>query len=408
MEQLESIYSCDYISPSHATEKIRYAIREVTVLAKKLESEGRRILYLNIGDPNVYDFDLVEEAKEAAIWALTHGKNGYAASEGVPEAVDAICHDAQQRLHIDPIVGCYTGHGASECIDIAITALVNPGDNILLPSPTYPLYTNVLRRLGAEVRYYRLDSSHQWQPDCDQIMRMIDARTRGIVVINPNNPTGAVYQRDVLERLIDIAKRRNLLIFCDEIYERLILDDGYEHVSMASLDPQACVMTFGGLSKSYLGPGIRIGWGILSGPAERLAAYYEAIGHLVRARLCANHPFQWAVKPCLEGGQKHLFSMKEKLRRRRDLVLKKIADIEGLSCEVPHGSFYAFVRVEGAEDDAGWCRKLLAEKGVVVVPGSGFGYREIGAGYFRIVFLPEESVLNEAFDKIGEFMRENR
>lgn len=408
MEFSNMMYSMDYITPSHATEKIRYAIREVTVLARKLESEGRRVLYLNIGDPNVYDFDLVEEAKEAAIWAIRNHKNGYAASEGVAEAIEAIVRDAGERLHIRNILGCYTGHGASECIDIALTALVNPGDNVLLPSPTYPLYTNVLKRLGAEIRYYRLDSGHGWEPDLEQMKSLIDGRTRGVVVINPNNPTGAIYPESVLRGIIGIAKAHNLLVFSDEIYERLVLSPEKHHVSMAALDDEACMVTFDGMSKAFLGPGIRIGWGIVTGPGARLAAYREAIGHLVRARLCANHPFQWAVRPCLEGGQPHLPAMLDKLRRRRDLVLQKIASIPGLSCIVPEGSFYAFVRVEGAEDDAGWCRALLASKGVVVVPGSGFGYRELGAGYFRIVFLPTEDTLAEAFDKIAEFVEETR
>ena len=405
MEQ-SSFYSPDYITPSLATANIRYAIREVTVRARQLEREGRDILYLNIGDPNVYDFDLVEEAKKAAIWALEHGKSGYASSEGLPEALEAIERDAHHRQHIRNIVGTFTGNGASECIDLALTALVNPGDNVLLPSPTYPLYVSILMRLGVEARYYRLDETRDWQPDFEQMESLIDAKTRAIVVINPNNPTGAIYSEACLRTIIDIAKRHNLLILNDEIYERLIIDDEYKHISLASLDDDVCVITFNGLSKAYLGPGIRMGWGVISGPDARLKDYLDTIYRMARARLCASHTFQWAIRPCLEGGQHHLPGMLEKLRRRRDVFMKKVEETPGLSCVCTRGTYYAFVRVDGVKDDAKWCRDLLESKGVVVVPGSGFEYRDPNAGYFRIVFLPKEQILSDAFERIAEFMRE--
>ena len=405
MEQMNYPQNC--ITPSVSTHNIRYAIREVTVLAKKLEREGRDILYLNIGDPNVYDFDLVNEAKQAAIWAIEHDKNGYAPSEGLPEALQAIERDASNRQNIRNIVGTYTGNGASECIDLALTALANPGDNILLPTPTYPLYATILTRLNVEARYYRLDEKNGWQPDVEHMESLIDGRTRGVVVINPNNPTGAVYSENCLRNIINVAKRHNLLIFNDEIYERLIIDDTTKHISLASLDEEACVITFNGLSKAYLGPGIRMGWGVISGPQEKLADYFDTICRMLRARLCSSHIFQWAIKPCLEGGQKPLPEVAEKLRRRRDICMQKIASIPGLSCVSPRGSFYAFVRVDGVKDDREWCRKLLESKGVVVVPGSGFEYHDDNAGYFRIVFLPDEKILSESFDRIAEFMKEN-
>ena len=402
---MASLYPHDKITPSRATENIQYSIREVTVLARKLQAEGKSVLYLNIGDPDVFDFDLVPEAKDAAIWAITHDKNGYAPSEGLPDALRAIERDASERQHIRSIVGSYTGNGASECIDLALTALVNPGDNVLLPTPTYPLYETILIRLGVEIRYYLLDEHNDWQPDCDHISSLIDEKTRAIVVINPNNPTGAVYPEPCLRRIVDIAKEHNLLILNDEIYERLMLDPGSEHVSLASLDDDACVVTFNGLSKAYLGPGIRMGWGVLSGPKAKLEDYFDTICRMLRARLCASHIFQWAVRPCLEGEHGHLEETREKLRRRRDICMAEIAKIPGLSCVSPRGSFYAFVRVEGAEDDKTWCRDLLMQTGVVVVPGTGFGYHEKGAGHFRIVFLPDENILCEAFRRIGEFMK---
>ncbi len=408
MTESVSNYSNEIITPSRNASNIRYAIREVTVLARQLQQAGRRILYLNIGDPNVFDFDIADDAKNAVLWALNNRKCGYAPSEGLPEALQTIERDAAQRLHFRNIVGSYTGNGGSECIDIALTSLLNPGDNVLLPSPTYPIYASILTRLGIEARYYRLDESDGWQPDTAHIESLTDAHTRAIVVINPNNPTGAVYGRDVLMRIIDIANRHNLLIMCDEIYERLVLDDSKKHISMASLSDDACIVTFNGLGKTYLAPGIRIGWAVLTGPKKRMEAYYETICHMLRARLCASHPFQYAIKPCLEGSQSHLPGLLEKLRRRRDLCMSKIAAIPGLSCQAPQGSFYALVRVEGIQNDAEWCKSLLMSKGVVVVPGSGFELYSSDAGYFRIVLLPDENTLAEAFDKIAEFVQETK
>lgn len=392
------------ISPSRASMNIHYAIREVTVMARKVAAQGRRVLYLNIGDPNAYDFDMAPEAKAAAIWAINNQKNGYAPSEGVDEALLAIETDARERLGIKPIIGSFTGNGASECIELALAALLNPEDNVLLPSPTYPLYVASLASIGVEARFYQLDPNNDWAPDLDHMASLIDEHTRAVVIINPNNPTGAVCDEACLRGVIDLAKANNLLILNDEIYERLHLDKGSEHCSLAALDPEACVVTFNGLSKSYLGPGIRMGWGILSGPIEQMSDYFEAIKRMLRARLCASHPFQYAIKACLEGDQAHLQGFVETLRQRSALCNRRIAEIPGLSCHPARGSFYLFVRVEGIQDDIAWCRELLEETGVVVVPGSGFSYTEEGAGYFRIVFLPNEDILNEAFDKIAQFM----
>ena len=394
----------DFIEPSIATRNIHYSIREVTVLARKLQKEGKRILYLNIGDPNVYDFDLAPEAREAVIWAVQHRKNGYAPSEGLPEAIEAIEKDARERQHISNIVGSYMGNGASECIDLAITALANPGENILLPSPTYPQYETITSRLSIEARYYRLDEAHDWEPDIAQMETLINEKTRAIVVINPNNPTGSLYSEEILRKIVALAKKYHLLILNDEIYERLVFVEDRHYISLASLDNEVNVITFSGMSKAYQGPGIRIGWGIVSGKRENLETYYEAILRMARARLCASHPFQYAIKPCLEGKQAHLPAVLDKLRRRRDICVERISQIPGLSVVPSQAAFYMFVRVENCADDAEWCRQLLIEKGVVVVPGSGFAYREPNVGHFRIVYLPDEDTLAEAFDRISEFV----
>lgn len=394
----------DYIEPSQATRNIHYSIREVTVLARKLQKEGKRMTYLNIGDPNVYDFDLAREAREAVIWAIQHGKCGYAPSEGLPEAIEAIEKDARDRQHIRNIVGSYMGNGASECIDLAITALANPGENILLPSPTYPQYETITSRLSIEARYYRLDESHNWEPDIEQMATLINEKTRAIVVINPNNPTGSLYSEATLRKIVDLAKAHHLLILNDEIYERLVFADHAQYISLGSLDPEASVITFSGMSKAYQGPGIRIGWGIVSGKKENLESYYEAILRMARARLCASHPFQYAIKPCLEGTQSHLPGIREKLKRRRDICVEKINQIPGLSVVPSQAAFYMFVRIENCDNDAEWCRQLMVEKGVVVVPGSGFAYTEPHVGHFRIVYLADEATLIEAFDKIASFV----
>ncbi|MFA5625456.1 MAG: aminotransferase class I/II-fold pyridoxal phosphate-dependent enzyme [Bradymonadales bacterium] len=394
------------IRPSKAAGKVHYAIREVVVLAKKLEAEGRRILYLNIGDPNAYDYDLAPIAIEAGCKALRSAKNGYANSLGLEEAIEAILKDAKERQGISSALGAFTGNGASECIDLCITALVDPSDNILLPCPTYPLYSAILNRLGVEARYYKLDEAKAWEPDVEHMASLIDANTRAVVVINPNNPTGSVYSKETLLRIADLAKSHNLLVFNDEIYDRLILDKDKEHCCLASLEPELSVVTFNGLSKSFLGPGLRVGWGVYSGIRENLHDYIEAVNRLLRSRLSASHPMQYAIAPCLQEPSTHLTGFIDSLKERRDLCIKRIAQIPGLSCQSPAGSFYAFVRVEGESDDKAWCRRLLEEHGVVVVPGSGFGYTEANAVYFRIVFLPPLEILNEAFDKIAKYMQD--
>ena len=252
--------------------------------------------------------------------------------------------------------------------------------------------------------YYRLDEAHDWEPDIAQMETLIDEKTRAIVVINPNNPTGSLYSEEILRKIVDLAKKYHLLILNDEIYERLVFVEDRRYISLASLDSEVSVITFSGMSKAYQGPGIRIGWGIVSGKRENLETYYEAILRMARARLCASHPFQYAIKPCLEGKQAHLPGVLAKLRRRRDICVEKINQIPGLSVVPSQAAFYMFVRVENCPDDAVWCRQLLMEKGVVVVPGSGFAYREPNVGHFRIVYLADEDTLAEAFDKIREFV----
>ncbi len=393
------------IQPAARTAGIRYAIREVVVMANETAKTGKKMLYLNIGDPNIYDFETPSHIIEAAYKAMKANKTGYAPSNGIPEALKAIENEAE-RCGIRNIQDIFTSSGSSEAIDICLTALVNPGENVLTPSPGYPLYTAVLSKLDAVENPYYLDEANGWQPDVDDIASKINDKTRCIVIINPNNPTGSVCSRETLSKIIDLAIKHNLVVFADEIYDKLLLD-GDERLCIAALNPNASVITFNGLAKCYLGPGLRMGWGIVSGDKAVLKDYIEAINKLLRARLSSNHPLQYAIKPALEGDFSYLDAAKEKLRRRRDLTVEMLNAIPGMSCVAPRGAFYAFARLHTDKSDLDFVKGLIKETGVVVVHGSGFGQLP-GTQHFRVVFLPPEEVLREAYEKIGEYYQKFR
>lgn len=388
------------IAPARRTEKITYAVRDIVVLADQVAKQGKEMLYLNIGDPNAFDFQTPRHIIEATYQAMLRNMNGYSPSSGVQEARDAIASAARAK-GIANVLDLFITTGASEAIDICLTALANEGENVLVPSPGYPLYGAVLHKLGVRPNEYYLDEENDWQPDVRDIAKKIDRKTRAIVLINPNNPTGALYRQEVLERIVQLALEHRLVILADEIYDKLVFD-GLRHVSIASLNQDVPVITLNGLSKAYLVPGFRIGWGIVSGKAEWLRDYIEAINKLLRARLCANHPEQWAIKSALEGDQSHLRDVMERLTRRRDITVRMLNAIPGISCVKPEGAFYAFPRLdlEGSDDE--FVRALILETGVVVVPGSGFGQRP-GPKHLRVVFLPPEQILENAYRRIGEF-----
>ncbi|MGQ9560097.1 MAG: aminotransferase class I/II-fold pyridoxal phosphate-dependent enzyme [Candidatus Oleimicrobiaceae bacterium] len=388
------------IAPARRTEKITYAVRDIVVLADQVAKQGKEMLYLNIGDPNAFDFQTPRHIIEATYQAMLRNLNGYSPSSGVQEARDAIASAARAK-GITNVLDLFITTGASEAIDICLTALANEGENVLIPSPGYPLYGAVLHKLGVRPNEYYLDEENDWQPDVRDIAKKIDRKTRAIVLINPNNPTGALYRQEVLERIVQLALEHRLVILADEIYDKLVFD-GLRHVSIASLNQDVPVITLNGLSKAYLVPGFRIGWGIVSGKAEWLRGYIEAINKLLRARLCANHPEQWAIKSALEGDQSHLRDVMERLTRRRDITVRMLNAIPGISCVKPEGAFYAFPRLdlEGSDDE--FVRALILETGVVVVPGSGFGQKP-GSKHFRVVFLPPEQILENAYRRIGKF-----
>ncbi|MEG8948130.1 aminotransferase class I/II-fold pyridoxal phosphate-dependent enzyme [Rosettibacter firmus] len=388
------------IKPAKRTQSITYAVRDIVVLANEIAKSGKEMLYLNIGDPNLFDFEPPRHLIEETYKAMLKNFNGYAPSSGIKSALEAIEKDAEKK-EIKNIQDIFITTGASEAIDICLTALLNEGENILTPTPGYPLYTAIQSKLQLYENPYYLDESNGWQPDIDDIKSKINEKTRAIIIINPNNPTGSNASRETLQKIIDIALEHNLVIFSDEIYDKLLMD-GEKHISIASLNPEVPVITFGGLSKNYMVPGFRIGWGIVSGNKNALKDYIEAINKLLRARLCANHPEQYGIAPSLLGDQSHLDVAIKKLTSRRNLTVEMLNSIPGISCVEPRGAFYAFPRIHNIDDDKHWTEELMKETGVVVVPGSGFGQLP-GTNHFRIVFLPPEDILEKAYRAISQF-----
>jgi alanine-synthesizing transaminase len=391
------------IAPAARLENVRYAIRDLACVADEVARQGHKILPLNIGDPLNFDFQTPAHMIEAVYKAMREGKNGYSSSSGIPQALEAIRGEAA-RKGITTIQDVFVTSGVSETVDICLAALLNPGDNLLTPCPDYPLYSAVLAKLEVGLNAYYLNEDDEWQPDLEDIRKKITPKTRGIVLINPNNPTGSVCTRETLEQIAELARRHNLIIFADEIYDKLIIDDEPQ-VAMAEVAPDVPVITFGGLSKNYLAPGWRIGWGIASGDAAAIKPYLEGVNKLLRARLCANHPEQYAIKPALEGPQDHLTEVKRKLRSRRDLTMNWCERTDRVSCVAPRGAFYAYPSIDIPDADQLFVTELIRQKHVTVVHGSGFGQRP-GTKHFRIVFLPDEKTLSTAYAAIGDFMRE--
>lgn len=382
------------------TANITYAVRDILLIANEVAKTGKEMLYLNIGDPNIYDFAPPRKMVDAAYDAMLKNYNGYSPSSGIKQALDAIARDAEKK-GIKNIQDMFVTTGASEAIDICLTALVNEGENVLTPTPGYPLYTAISSKLRMMENPYYLNEENGWQPDIEDIKSKINEKTRAIVLINPNNPTGSNCSKETLEQIIELALEHNLVIFSDEIYDKLLFDNK-ELVSIASLNQEVPVITFGGLSKNYMVPGFRIGWGIVSGNPTRLKEYLEAINKILRSRLSANHPEQYGISVALDGDQSHLVEAMEKLHRRRDITVEMLNAVEGISCVKPEGAFYAFPKLDIKNSDNHFVAELIKETGVVVVPGTGFG-QVPGTNHFRVVFLPQEEILEKAYKAVGEF-----
>ncbi len=386
-------------------ENVRYAIRDLAVLADEVARSGKKILPLNIGDPLKFDFATPPHLIDAVYKAMRDGRNGYAPSPGIDPALEAIAGEAERR-GIRNVQSIFVTSGVSEGVELCLTSLCNPGEDVLTPAPEYPLYSAVLAKLDSPINAYYLDEDNHWEPNVEEMAAKITPKTRGIVVINPNNPTGAVYSRRKLEQICELARRHNLVILADEIYDKLILDTDAEHISLASLAPDVPVITFSGLSKPYLAPGWRIGWATCSGPKDALKPYIEGIHKLLRARLCANTPMQYAIKAAIEGPQDHVTQMNDKLRRRRDLTVQWANSTPRVSCVAPKGTFYAFPKLDIPGEDLDFVKGVLMEKQVLVVHGSGFGQKP-GTKHFRIVFLPDEQTLTKAYAGMADYLREH-
>ncbi len=374
--------------------------------AKRLEEEGIHVLKLNIGNPAHFGLDAPEELLHDVVVNIQSAQ-GYCDSKGLFSARQAVRQYYQERgvegVSIDDI---YIGNGVSELISLSMNALLDNRDEVLIPAPDYPLWTASVRLSGGKPVHYRCDEESDWYPDVSDIRKKITNKTKALVVISPNNPTGAVYPKEVLQELVKLAEEHDLLLYSDEIYDR-VLYDGRESVSLASLSKEVPVITFSGLSKVYRAAGFRTGWMMISGKKGMIADYIEGIEMLSNMRLCSNVPTQYAVQGALGGIQSidGLVSNEGKLTQQRDTAWKGLNDIPGISCVKPGGAFYCFPKIDREKihvsDDEQMIMDLLKEKRVHVVQGTGFNLEE--PDHFRLVFLPEQTLLEDAVNRIRDF-----
>ncbi|MEA2055140.1 MAG: aminotransferase class I/II-fold pyridoxal phosphate-dependent enzyme [Candidatus Thermoplasmatota archaeon] len=393
------------IQPSERSKGVSYAIREVVLLARKLEKKGIKILKLNIGDPIAYDFDTPQHIKDALYEGARDGYNGYAPSEGYKELREKIAMREKRRNGMDynPDDICVTT-GVTEALQIFLSATLNAGDEILVPGPTYPPYNLVTRFNGAEPVAYRTIEDESWQPDVDDIRKKITDKTKAIVIINPNNPTGAVYSKHTIKEMVDIAVENNIAVISDEIYDDIVFEK--HQYATASLAKDAPIITFNGFSKVYLVPGWRMGYAIFNNPDGKLDKIEEAFLRIARARLCANSVCQRAMIAALDGPQDHIPKMVKKLRGRSTFAYSRLNEIDGISTAKPDGAFYIFPKIEaidGWKDDKEFVLDVLNESHVLLVHGSGFS-PEYGKYHFRAVTLPPMEMLEETFNRLESFM----
>jgi aspartate/methionine/tyrosine aminotransferase len=398
------------IPVSSRASRIEYAIRDVVVPATALEAQGHEILKLNIGDPIAYPgLPTPNHMVEAFQSSLSRGETGYGPSYGHPELRAAIASDECNKGWGCTSDDVYVCHGVTEALQIIFSATLENGTKILAPGPHYPPYMAYPQMYGAETIEYRLDADDGWKVDFDDVEAKMDDSVRLLVLINPNNPTGNVATKSEIERMISIAEKwPNCMIVADEIYDGL--DFTGHQVSVASLSAHVPVFTLNGVSKVYYAPGWRIGYMAIHDPQNRLSAIRDGIERLLRSRLCASTPAQMGYLAGLNDSREWMDVYTSKVVSQRDLCLRRIENIEGLEVQKPGGAFYMFVRLtdeKWATDDKQFVLDLLHEEHVLVVHGSGFS-PEMGSGHFRLVFLPNEDVLNEAFNRIDRFLKKHR
>jgi alanine-synthesizing transaminase len=376
-----------------------------------MEEDGHKIIKLNIGNLAVFGFDAPEEIQQDMIRNLPNSA-GYSDSKGIFAARKAVMHETQKQgilgVTLDDI---YLGNGASELIVMATNGLLDDGDELLLPSPDYPLWTAAASLSGGTPVHYRCEEANGWMPDLDDIRAKVTPRTKGIVVINPNNPTGALYADELLKGIVAIAREHGLVIFADEVYDK-VLYDGVKHTPLASLSQDVVTLTFNSLSKSYRSCGYRAGWMVISGDKKRARDYIEGLNMLSNMRLCANVPGQWAIQTALGGHQSinELVGEGGRLRKQRDLAHQLITAIPGVSCVKPRAALYMFPKLDPkiypVQDDQDFFLQLLEETKVMLVQGTGFNWPD--ADHFRIVFLPHEDDLREAIGRVARFLETAR
>lgn len=379
--------------------------------ARQMEEDGQKIIKLNIGNLAPFGFDSPEEIQQDMIRNLPNSA-GYSDSKGIFAARKAVMHETQ-RLGVKGVTldDIYLGNGASELIVMSTNALLDAGDELLLPAPDYPLWTAAASLSGGTPVHYLCDEANGWMPDLDDIHAKITPRTRGIVVINPNNPTGALYSRELLQSVVDIARQHGLVIFADEVYDK-VLYDGVQHTPIASLSDDVLTLTFNSLSKSYRSCGYRAGWLVVSGDKKPARDYIEGLNMLSNMRLCSNVPGQWAIQTALGGYQSinELVCEGGRLRRQRDLTYELITAIPGVSCVRPSAALYMFPRLDPVMypivDDQEFFLEVLQETRVMMVQGTGFNWHE--PDHFRIVFLPHEDDLREAISRFARFLEHYR
>ncbi|OYY97643.1 MAG: aminotransferase [Polaromonas sp. 28-63-22] len=400
------------ITKSAKLANVLYDIRgPIMDAAKQMEEEGQKIIKLNLGNLAVFGFDAPEEIQQDMIRNLPNSA-GYSDSKGIFAARKAVMHETQKQgvaaVTLDDI---YLGNGASELITMATNALLDNGDELLLPMPDYPLWTAATSLSGGTPVHYLCDESNGWMPNIDDIRAKITPRTKGIVVINPNNPTGVLYSDALLVQIVDIAREHGLVILADEVYDK-VLYDGIRHTAIASLSTDVLTLTFNSLSKSYRSCGYRAGWMVVSGDKKSASDYIEGLNMLSNMKLCSNVPGQWAIQTALGGYQSinDLTCEGGRLRRQRDLAYELITAIPGVSCVKPQAALYMFPRLDPAvypiRDDREFFLELLKQTRVMLVQGTGFNWP--APDHFRIVFLPHEDDLREAVGRIAKFLESYR
>jgi alanine-synthesizing transaminase len=383
--------------------RFTYAIRQIVAEARVVEAQGVRVRYLNIGDPVAFGFSTPPHLIDAVERAMRAGHNTYVPSPGIPEAREAVAHDYTARgvpVSADRVL---ITAGTSEGIEIALNAIANDGDEVLVPSPTYPLYTAVLAKIGAVPRYYRTSPQHNWLPDLDHMRSLISPRTRAVVSIDPNNPTGAVYPADTRRAIIELAEQHGLVILADEVYGDLGFDGNVP--LLGTLDLDAPIISFSSLSKAYLAPGWRAGWMVV-GTTPRLDNALAAIKKLADGRLCSTGPMQYGVAAALTGDRSHQDSFRHALRVRAQLTTERLNAIPGMRCVAPRAAFYAMpsVALPPGRTDEDFVIALLRQTGILCVYGSGFGM-PADEGFFRVVFLANPTELAAIYDDIAAFTR---